>query len=135
VKHLRPSFHALSKAKTSSQPACLPAELLDDARKTLKVLKARGLSAVTAESCTAGAGICFMAASSPIQKPLSIASRCSPRLLRRVGSVSQPVASRLAASALRHSPADIAIAETGVRAPIRTRMAIRPALSMRPAPA
>jgi nicotinamide-nucleotide amidase len=119
----------LSKVKASTQRTCLPPELIDDARKTLKVLKARNLSAVTAESCTAGlisaalahaegAGDLLHGGFVTYTKAAKHRFLGVPKgLLLREGSVSQPVAARLAAGALRHSPADIAIAVTGVLGP------------------
>jgi nicotinamide-nucleotide amidase len=119
----------LPKAQTSSQHTCLPPELIDDARKTLKSLKAHNLSAVTAESCTAGLVSAALAHAEGAGDLLhggfvtyTKAAKhrfldVSKSLLSREGSVSPAIATGLAVGALRHSPADIAIAVTGVLGP------------------
>jgi nicotinamide-nucleotide amidase len=92
-------------------------------------LEARGLTIVTAESCTAGLIAAALSQGdgagevlhggfvtyTKVQKARAL--RVSKRQLDRSGSVSRSVALQLAKGALRHSLADLSIAVTGVLGP------------------
>jgi len=108
---------------------CIDAGLIARAGKLLKVLKLRKLTIVTAESCTAGL---ISAALSQVEGAgeilhgsfvtytkanKSAALGVSPELLRTEGSVNAAVVKQLAGGALLRSPADIALAVTGVLGP------------------
>lgn len=90
---------------------------------------ARKLSLVTAESCTAGLIAALLSkpegASAALQggfvtytkQQKARALGVSASLLKRSGSVNEDVAAQMAAGALRHSRAGIALAVTGVLGP------------------
>ena len=94
-----------------------------------QALKARGLMMATAESCTGGliAGACteLSGSSDWFERGFVTYSNASkpgllgvPALLiERHGAVSEPVARAMAAGALAHSPAQLAVAVTGVAGP------------------
>ncbi|MBA4214645.1 MAG: damage-inducible protein CinA [Polaromonas sp.] len=92
-------------------------------------LKRRGLMMATAESCTGGliAGACtdvsgssdwfergFVTYSNAAKTELL---RVPAELIAQHGAVSEPVARAMAAGALTHSPAQLAVAVTGVAGP------------------
>jgi nicotinamide-nucleotide amidase len=92
-------------------------------------LKARGLMMATAESCTGGliAGACtdvpgssdwfergFVTYSNAAKRELL---GVSAGLIEQHGAVSEPVARAMAAGAVAHSPARLAVAVTGVAGP------------------
>ncbi|AOF87985.1 amidohydrolase, PncC family domain protein [Hydrogenophaga sp. RAC07] len=92
-------------------------------------LKARGLMMATAESCTGGliAGACtdvsgssdwfergFVTYSNAAKTELL---KVPADLIRQHGAVSEPVARAMASGALAHSPAQLAVAVTGVAGP------------------
>lgn len=99
--------------------------ILDTAEK----LKTSGLKIVTAESCTGG-GLCYWLTSVPessgwVERGFVTYSNeskiemlgVSPETLAVHGAVSQETAIEMAAGALSHSQADIAISITGIAGP------------------
>jgi nicotinamide-nucleotide amidase len=118
----------LSDATFPPAPGQAP-ELVDVARRLGERLRAAGLMAVTAESCTGGmiaAAITEIAGSSnwfergfvsySNESKLDLL-RVSPGTLRRHGAVSERTAAEMALGALAHSHAGLAIAVTGVAGP------------------
>lgn len=108
---------------------CVDRDLIAHAEKALAHAKRQGLTVVTAESCTAGL---IAVALSQVEgagdllqggfvtytkanktKALSV----DADVLEREGSVTAGVARQMACGALEHSPADIALAVTGVLGP------------------
>lgn len=99
------------------------------ARSLLKLLKDRGSTLVTAESCTAGLlgkiitdvpgasavylGGWIVYSNDMKWRQLGV----SKATLRRYGAVSEPVALKLATEALRRSGADLSVAITGIAGP------------------
>ncbi len=99
------------------------------ARRVLALARARGLHIATAESCTGGlvaAALTEIAGSSDVvecgfvtysneakQKMLGVPAAT----LKRHGAVSSETAAAMAAGALKHSPADISLAITGIAGP------------------
>jgi nicotinamide-nucleotide amidase len=104
-------------------------ELCDRAQAILKALKDAGLSIVTAESCTAGmiaavlsradgAGEILHGGFVTYTKALKTSALgVSADLLREKGAVNEEVVTQLATGALRHSPASISLAVSGVLGP------------------
>ena len=102
-----------------------PELVLDLARE----LKARGHTMATAESCTGGliAGACTEASGSSdwFERGFVTYSNAAKtellgvpvELIAQHGAVSEPVARAMAAGALAHSPAQLAVAVTGVAGP------------------
>ncbi|MBU7574390.1 MAG: CinA family protein [Hydrogenophaga sp.] len=92
-------------------------------------LKARGLMIATAESCTGGliAGACteLSGSSDWFERGFVTYSNAAKHgllgvpalLIERHGAVSEPVARAMASGALAHSPAQLAVAVTGVAGP------------------
>jgi nicotinamide-nucleotide amidase len=92
-------------------------------------LKARGLMMATAESCTGGliAGACTEVSGSSdwFERGFVTYSNAAksellgvpPSLIEDHGAVSEPVARAMAAGAVAHSPAQFAVAVTGVAGP------------------
>lgn len=92
-------------------------------------LKARGLMMATAESCTGGliAGACtdLPGSSDWFERGFITYSNAAKHgqlgvpalLIEQHGAVSEPVARAMAAGALVHSPAQLAVAVTGVAGP------------------
>ncbi len=92
-------------------------------------LKARGLMMATAESCTGGliAGACteLSGSSDWFERGFVTYSNAAKHgllgvpalLIERHGAVSEPVARAMASGALAHSPAQLAVAVTGVAGP------------------
>jgi nicotinamide-nucleotide amidase len=99
------------------------------ARRLLEVAQARGLTLVTAESCTAGAlatlladapggGDCFHGGFVVYSKENKRATLGVPAgLIEAHTAVSRPVVEAMAAGALARCPAELAIAITGVAGP------------------
>ncbi|MGD9965421.1 MAG: CinA family protein [Hyphomonadaceae bacterium] len=99
------------------------------AGELLDAAKAGGLKIATAESCTGGLIAASLAAvpgaSAALERGFVTYSNAakiemlgvSPELLQQYGAVSKPVALAMVAGALAHSPADIAVAVTGVAGP------------------
>jgi nicotinamide-nucleotide amidase len=102
-----------------------PELVLDLARE----LKARGHTIATAESCTGGliAGACTEVSGSSewFERGFVTYSNAAKtellgvpvELIAQHGAVSEPVARAMAAGALAHSPAQLAVAVTGVAGP------------------
>ena len=94
-----------------------------------RALKARGLTMATAESCTGGliAGACTEVSGSSdwFERGFVTYSNAAKTellgvpmaLIEQHGAVSEPVASAMAAGAVAHSPAPLALAVTGVAGP------------------
>ncbi len=92
-------------------------------------LRARGLMMATAESCTGGliAGACtdLSGSSDWFERGFVTYSNAAKHallgvpalLIEQHGAVSEPVARAMAAGALAHSPAQLAVAVTGVAGP------------------
>jgi nicotinamide-nucleotide amidase len=99
------------------------------ARRVIERVNDCGLTIVTAESCTAGriaqlladtpgAGAYFHGGFVTYTKEMKTAVLAvSPDLLKRQTAVCSEVAHAMAAGALAHSPADVALAVTGVIGP------------------
>lgn len=104
-------------------------ELVGDAGTLLATLRARRLTLATAESCTGGliaATLTEVAGSSDVFERgfVTYSNEAKTELLgvpaaliQRHGAVSEEVARAMASGALEHSPADIALAVTGVAGP------------------
>jgi nicotinamide-nucleotide amidase len=109
--------------------ACIDGALVERASVVLGRLGACGLTIVTAESCTAGLICAALAQGDGAAELLhgsfvtytkankTKALGVSEELLRTRGSVNAEVARQLARGALERSPADIALAVTGVLGP------------------
>jgi len=107
----------------------LPAEILARAPVVLDAFRARGWKLATAESCTGGliaAALTSVAGSSDVvergfvtysneakTEMLGVAAA----LISAHGAVSEEVAAAMAAGALAHSHADVAVSVTGVAGP------------------
>ena len=97
--------------------------------RALELAKAKGLSIVTAESCTAGKLSALLSEAPGAAEHLhgsfvtytkenkTRALDVPARLLAEQGAVCDAVATAMAEGALSHSPADIAISVTGVAGP------------------
>ncbi len=106
-----------------------PADMVSDARRLLRQLRAEALHLATAESCTGGliAGLFteIPGSSDVIDRGFVTYSNDAkiemigvpPALIHEHGAVSAPVARAMADGALVHSFADISIAVTGVAGP------------------
>jgi nicotinamide-nucleotide amidase len=113
----------------ASEQPCLPPSFTRPANRIVKLLAAKKLTIVTAESCTAGliaAALSKPEGASDVlqggfvvytkqQKTTALGVPASQ--LKRDGSVTAKVAEAMARGALKHSGADIAIAVTGVLGP------------------
>ncbi|HEX3666805.1 MAG TPA: CinA family protein [Rhizomicrobium sp.] len=108
---------------------CIDEALVKYASAVTGQLKARGLTVVTVESCTAGLISAAMSQAEGAATVLhgsfvaytkadkSKALGVSEALLTQKGSVNAEVAERMALGALERSPADVALAVTGVLGP------------------
>lgn len=106
-----------------------PADLVDDARQVIDLLRDHQLMLATAESCTGGliAGLLteIPGSSDVVERgyvTYSNAAKASclgiePQLIATYGAVSEEVARAMASGALAHSEADIAVSVTGVAGP------------------
>lgn len=107
----------------------LPDSLIDEAQTLLTAYRAAGLRIATVESCTGGlvAG-CLTAiagSSDVVERGFVTYSNgaktelvgVAAELIERHGAVSAQVARAMAAGALAHSPADVAVAVTGIAGP------------------
>jgi len=104
-------------------------ELRDAAERVLHVCRQRKLKVVTAESCTGGLVAAAMTAiagsSDVVERGFVTYSNEAKREMLGVpwdailgyGAVSEPVARAMAAGALSHSGADMAVSVTGVAGP------------------
>jgi nicotinamide-nucleotide amidase len=107
----------------------IDAELQSTARRIIEICAARGLTIATAESCTGGlvaGALTEIAGSSAVvlcgfvtysneakQSMLDVPAET----LAAHGAVSRPTAQAMAAGALAHSPAALAVAITGIAGP------------------
>jgi nicotinamide-nucleotide amidase len=108
---------------------CIERDLINEARPVVERLREKGLSIVTAESCTAGliaavlthiprVGECFQGAFVAYSKEQKVAALgVDEALLREKGSVNPETAEQMAMGALKNSPASLALAVTGVLGP------------------
>jgi len=108
---------------------CIHVSLVKEAGRVLQDVGRRKLTVVTAESCTAGLIAATMSegegASNTLHGGFVVYTKAnkakalgiSKALLDREGSVTRQVAERMLAAALKRSPADIALAVTGVLGP------------------
>ncbi|GBQ98593.1 hypothetical protein AA23498_3276 [Acetobacter nitrogenifigens DSM 23921 = NBRC 105050] len=122
--------NALMTSTTENDASPLPATILDEAATTLVLLKNRGLSVVTAESCTGGliaAALTHHSGSSAAveggfitySNAMKTACLGVPEImLRKHGAVSGEVAGAMAAGALAGAnAAAIAVSVTGIAGP------------------
>jgi len=112
-----------------SGPSCIDRDLVRSAADIIRVFQEAERSLVTAESCTAGLIAAVLShaegAASVLQGGFVAYSKdhkaralgVDRDLLARDGSVNAAVAEQMAKGALARSPADIAIAVTGVLGP------------------
>lgn len=103
-----------------SRSPCIGQSLIDHAARVLRLLKSRGLTIVTAESCTAGLISVALSqadgASDVLQGSFATYTKANKvkalgvdeALLVREGSVNAEVGRQLACGALERSPADLA---------------------------
>jgi nicotinamide-nucleotide amidase len=101
----------------------------NQAAGVLAACRAKGLSIVTAESCTGGlvsAALTAVPGSSDVVERGFVTYSNEAKIellgveaetLDRWGAVSEPVAIEMAEGALRHSPASLALAVTGIAGP------------------
>jgi nicotinamide-nucleotide amidase len=104
-------------------------QLCERAQAILKELKGAGLSIVTAESCTAGMIAAVLSRADGASEVLhggfvtytrahkTSALGVSADLLREKGAVNEEVVTQLARGALKHSPASVSVAVSGVLGP------------------
>jgi len=109
--------------------SCVEEGLVQQARSLVDELRRRQLTVVTAESCTGGLIAALLSHGTGASECLhggyvvytkeqkATALDVSRELLQRQGSVNAEVARQLAQGALGRSPADIALAVTGVLGP------------------
>jgi nicotinamide-nucleotide amidase len=103
--------------------------LVDAAEDVLALAEQKGLTIVTAESCTSGL-LASVLSEAPgaaellhggfvtyTKRNKSVALGVSEELLKSKGAVCEPVACAMAEGALARSPADLAVAITGVAGP------------------
>jgi len=107
----------------------MPDTTADLVEQLATALKARGLMMATAESCTGGliAGACTDVSGSSdwFERGFVTYSNAAKHgmlgvpalLIEQHGAVSEPVARAMASGALAHSPAQLAVAVTGVAGP------------------
>jgi nicotinamide-nucleotide amidase len=107
----------------------MPADAANAAREVLDLCRAKGLTIATAESCTGGlvaAALTSIAGSSAVVDRgfVTYSNDAKETMLgvprdtiARFGAVSEQTARAMAAGALAHSPADLAVAVTGVAGP------------------
>jgi nicotinamide-nucleotide amidase len=112
-----------------SATSCIDEELVRRGAAVIRAFQEKGRTLVTAESCTAGLIAALLSqgegASAVLQGGFVAYSKdhkaCAlgvdEQLLLRAGSVNEKVAEQMAQGALDRSPADIAIAVTGVLGP------------------
>jgi nicotinamide-nucleotide amidase len=107
----------------------MPADAANAAREVLDLCRAKGLTIATAESCTGGlvaAALTSIAGSSAVVDRgfVTYSNDAKETMLgvprdtiARFGAVSEQTARAMAAGALAHSPANLAVAVTGVAGP------------------
>jgi len=115
--------------KTGSDPACIDEALIERASHVAKHLQTKRLMVVTAESCTAGLISAVLSETEGASEILhgsfvtytkankAKALGVDRDLLERSGSVNAEVVRQLIKGALERSPADIALAVSGVLGP------------------
>ncbi len=115
--------------RSPSPGGCIDPALVARAQRTLRSLARQGLTAVTAESCTAGLIAAALSQAHGAAAQLhgsfvtytkankTMALGVSASLLKREGAVNAKVVEALARGALARSPADIALAVSGVLGP------------------
>jgi nicotinamide-nucleotide amidase len=115
--------------RRSTAGTCIDKALVTRAERTLRSLARHGLTAVTAESCTAGLVAVALSQAHGAAEQLhgsfvtytkankTMALGVPATLLQREGAVNAKVVERLARGALARSPADIALAVSGVLGP------------------
>jgi nicotinamide-nucleotide amidase len=115
----------------ATEASCVDKGLIRRAEDIVHALRGASLSVVTAESCTAGLISAVLSQADGAGEVLhgsfvtyskankAMALDVDSELLKRDGSVNADVARQLAQGALMHSPADIALAVTGVLGPDR----------------
>jgi nicotinamide-nucleotide amidase len=102
--------------------------LRDKAAVIVAAAQARGLTIITAESCTGGRLAAALADAPNASQTVhggfvtytlaaKIALGVDRAMLKKYGAVSEPVARLMAEAALERSPADIAVSVTGVAGP------------------
>ena len=116
-------------APAAPQAAAMPAELGEAAERVLSLCRAGGFTVATAESCTGGlvaAALTDIAGSSDVfERGFVTYSNAAKEsvlgvpapILKRHGAVSREAAVTMAAGALARSPADFAVAITGIAGP------------------
>lgn len=104
-------------------------DLLQDAERLLDALRARGLRIATAESCTGGLIIALLTeiagSSDVVERGFVVYTNTaktemlgvSPTTIAEFGAVSEQTARSMAAGALAHSHADLAVVVTGLAGP------------------
>jgi nicotinamide-nucleotide amidase len=107
----------------------MPADAANAAREVLDLCRAKGLTIATAESCTGGlvaAALTSIAGSSAVVDRgfVTYSNDAKETMLgvprdtiARFGAVSEQTARAMATGALAHSPANLAVAVTGVAGP------------------
>ncbi len=107
----------------------LPTQLLDDAKRVIDVCRDAGLKIATVESCTggllAGALTSIAGSSDVVERGFVTYSNeakselvgVPAALIQSHGAVSEQVARAMAEGGVQRSPADIAVAVTGVAGP------------------
>lgn len=115
--------------RMSASSGCIDPVLVARAQRSLRSLARQGLTAVTAESCTAGLIAAALSQAHGAAAHLhgsfvtytkahkTMALGVSAALLQREGAVNAKVVEALARGALARSPADIALAVSGVLGP------------------
>lgn len=118
----------MQQRRTSGQK-CVDHSLVDRANQALAFLNAHNLTIVTAKSCTAGLIAAVLSQAEDAGEMLhgsfvtyskankSMALGVDAELLNRKGSVNTEVIRQLACGALERSPADMALAVSGVLGP------------------
>jgi nicotinamide-nucleotide amidase len=115
--------------RATNDDRCIDQALTAKADQALRRLKRAGLTAITAESCTAGLVAAALSQAEGASDQLhgsfvtytkehkTMALGVPAALLQREGAVNENVARKMAQGALQRSPADIALAVTGVLGP------------------
>jgi nicotinamide-nucleotide amidase len=113
----------------SDEQPCLPPSFTRSASRLVKLMMARNLTLITAESCTAGLIAAALSkaegATNVLQGGFVVYTKqqktaslgVSASRLKRGGSVTAQIAEDMASGALKRSSADVVIAVTGVLGP------------------
>jgi len=106
-----------------------PSDVTERAQKVLATCGARGITVITAESCTGGliaAALTAVPGSSTVVEGgfVTYSNTCketmlnvAPSRIRTFGAVSEEVAHAMALGALNHSSAGLSVAATGIAGP------------------